>query len=54
MRGVLELFPAKSWRIGEGGGEGLVRAVTADFVRNPFLARPQSRQRAGELPEGNG
>jgi hypothetical protein len=43
MRGVPELFRAKSWRIGEGGDEGLIRAVTADFIRNPFLARPQSR-----------
>jgi hypothetical protein len=40
-RGVLELFQAKS--IGEGGDKGFIRAVTADFVRNPFLGRPPSR-----------
>jgi hypothetical protein len=41
MRGVLELFRAKS--IGKGGDEGFIRAMTADFVRNPFLGRPPSR-----------
>ena len=51
MRGVLELFRAKS--IGEGGDDGLIRALTADFVRNRFLARPPSRERAGQLAQGN-
>jgi hypothetical protein len=41
MRGVPELFPAKS--IGKRGDEGFIRAVTADFIRNPFLGRPPSR-----------